>query len=262
MEQEREIKMSFEIIDFHTHPFLTAEENLNGYIKSNMDSMTILEDMDNAGVSRFCGSVIIPKNTDFESLKKSNRDALILRDRYKGRYIPGFHVSPNYIEESIAEIKYAYDNGINLIGELVPYMHGWSDYSCNEFSVLLDEIEKYNMTVSLHTIDLDQMEKMAASHKNINFVFAHPGEKNQVLRHVEIMKKYDNVYLDLSGTGIFRWGLVEFLVNEVGAERILFGSDYPICGVGHYAAGVHEAKISDNAKELIFSGNTKRLFKI
>lgn len=254
--------MNFEIIDFHTHPFFNAEHNLNWYIKDNINNTTILEDMDNAGVSKFCGSVIKTNTSSADDMKAMNREALQLREMYNGRYIPGFHVSPNYIDESIDEIKFAAANGVKLIGELVPYMHDWSDYSCDEFSVLLDEIAKHNMTVSLHTIDLDQMEKMAAAHRDINFVFAHPGEKTQVLRHVEIMKQYDNVYLDLSGTGIFRWGLVEFLVNEVGADRVLFGSDYPICGVGHYVAGVHEAKISDSAKELIFSGNAKRLLKL
>ena len=54
-------------------------------------------------------------------------------------------------------------------------MHGWEDYSCPEFGVILEHIKKYDMTLNLHTIN-----------------------------HIEIMKECDNVYLDMSGTGIIR----------------------------------------------------------
>jgi predicted TIM-barrel fold metal-dependent hydrolase len=52
------------------------------------------------------------------------------------------------------------------------------------------------------------------------------------------------------------------LVNDVGAERILFGTDYPVCNPGVYVGGVLAEKITDSAKELIFSGNAKRLLGI
>ncbi len=251
--------MKFEIIDFHTHPFLTSSEILNDYIRDNLSIDTVLEDMDNAGVGRFCGSVIMPHTDRLEDIKKANRDALTLREKYNGRYIPGFHISPRHIEGSIEELKFAHENGVRLIGELVPYHHGWEDYSCEEFSVLLDEMERYDMAVSLHVGEFEQMEKMARKHRNVRFVIAHPGEIDRANNHIELMKKCDNVCLDLSGGGIHRWGAIEYLVNKLGAERILFGSDYPICGVGMYVAAVMEAKISDTAKELIFSENAKRI---
>ena len=169
---------------------------------------------------------------------------------------------PDFVDESVAEIKLAAENGVRIIGELVPYMNGWKDYSCSGFSDILDEISKYNMVVSLHTIDLKQMEKMAEAHKNVNFVFAHPGEKSFALEHVEVMKRLDNVYLDLSGTGLFRYGLTRFLVDSVGAERILFGTDYPICNLQMYIGAVLGEKLSDRERELIFSGNAKRLLDL
>jgi hypothetical protein len=41
---------------------------------------------------------------------------------------------------------------------------------------------------------------------------------------IELAIAYDNVYLDLAGDG-YALGLVEYLVAQVGAERILYGSD-------------------------------------
>lgn len=118
------------------------------------------------------------------------------------------------------------------------------------------------MVVNIHTLDLNQMEIMAKNHPHINFVFAHPGEKTQVLNHIDIMKRIDNVFLDISGTGIIRYGVIKKLVSEVGAERILFGTDYPIGNLQVYINGVLGEKISDYEKELIFSGNAKSLLKI
>lgn len=251
-----------EIIDFHTHPFLDHNKNFCHYKASmSMDEHTFLSDMDEAGVSVFCGSVI-KKTEDFEELRECNREALKLRDIYGNRYQPGFHVHPDYIYESVQEINLAKDNGVRIIGELVPYMNGWRDYSCKGFYSILDEIEKYKMVVSLHTIDLKQMSMMAEAHKNVNFIFAHPGEKANVDEHMRIMKRLDNVYLDLSGTGLFRYGLVRHLANGVGAERILFGTDYPICNLPMYINAVLGEKLSDRERELIFSANARRLLNL
>jgi len=111
-------------------------------------------------------------------------------------------------------------------------------------------------------MNLEVLSEMPARHKDIDFVFAHPGEKAILDQHIQIMKKNDNVYLDISGTGLFRYGMLKQLVDEVGAERILFGTDYPICNPNMYIAGVLFEKISDREKELIFAGNAKRLLRL
>lgn len=254
--------MSFEIIDFHTHPFIDAENYFCIYKESvDADVNTMLSDMDVAGISRFCGSVIRKRREGegFEVLKKLNRDALKLREIYGERYIPGIHVHPDFIKESAEEIELAAGKGVKLIGELVPYMHGWSDYSCKGFSEILDLAEKYDMIVSLHVGDHDQMRKMALEHKNVKFVIAHPGEKERALKHIEAMKECDNMYLDLSGGGMFRYGLVRYLCDKVGAERILFGTDYPICNLQMYVGAIMGERLTDRERELIFSENAKRL---
>ena len=256
---------NIEIIDFHTHPFLDKDNYFCIYKESmKADENTILADMDDAGISRFCGSVIrkMREGESFELLQKLNRDALKLRDLYKGRYIPGIHVHPDFVEESAKEIELAAKSGVKLIGELVPYMHGWGDYSCKGFSEILDVAEKYGMTISLHVGDHEQLMKMASAHKKVNFVIAHPGEKDRVLKHIEAMKANDNMYLDLSGSGLFRYGLVRFLCDKIGAERILFGTDYPICPPKMYLNAVLGERLTDREKELILSHNAKRILNI
>ena len=99
--------MEFEIIDFHTHPFLTQDTNICSHKKfCNMSVENTKIDLMNLGISRICGSVIgtpqsiTEKNTEWEKLRACNDEALLLRDMYDGFYIPGFHIHPGYIRES------------------------------------------------------------------------------------------------------------------------------------------------------------------
>ena len=76
------------------------------------------------------------------------------------------------------------------------------------------------------------------------------------------MKKFPNLYLDISGTGLFRYGLLASSVKTVGSERVLFGTDYPICNPRMYVQAVLGEHISDEEKENILFRNAKRLLGI
>ena len=74
------------------------------------------------------------------------------------------------------------------------------------------------------------------------------------------MKRYPNYYLDISGNGILRQGALRHIIDEVGVERILFGSDFPTCNAGMFVGGVLlDDLLTDCEKEMIFSKNAKRL---
>ena len=53
----------------------------------------------------------------------------------------------------------------------------------------------------------------------------------------------------------------EFFVREVGAARMLFGSDAPYFEPSQVIASIEAARITDAEKEQIFSGNAERLIK-
>lgn len=260
-------KMSFEIIDFHTHPFIKKENNICAHKDIiNMTAETTLEAMKDLGVSKICGSVIeVGNNEDIPAkLKKNNDEALKLKEQYGDFYIPGFHISPDYVEFSLSEIERMDKKGIKLIGELVPYIDGWQrNFASEEFSLLLKKAGKRNMIVSFHSMNEDAMDEMVKRHRDVIFVAAHPGEYNEFMRHIERMKYSENYYLDVSGYGIFRYGMLKRAVDTFGADRILFGSDYPTCNPAMYIGGVmNDSLLSDAEKEKIFSLNAKKLLKL
>ena len=258
--------MQFEIIDFHTHPFVDGKTNICIHKEyCNFSINATKEIFSDLGVSKICGSVIKPglKELKWEHICYCNNKALELKEIYGGFYIPGFHINPLFIEESYNEIERMHKKGIKLIGELVPYLHSWNDYSSPEFSDLLNEAGKRNMIVNIHTHGNDEMDEMVKNHKDVIFVAAHPGEYNDLMRHFERMKMSENYYLDISGTGLFRYGMLKHAVDCFGADRILFGSDYPICNPGMFIGGVmFDRLLSDSQKEKIFSLNAKKLLGI
>ena len=260
--------MNTPIIDFHTHPYLTADEFYCFYPEGFVPSPAQMkEDLSKAGISHICGSVLLKEKYDegrgFGYLKECNLKALLLKEALGNFYTPGFHVHPDYVKESCEEIEKMNSREIRLIGELVPYMHGWNDYSNKGLQDILDVAESFHMAVSYHTMpeEQEEMEKMVAAHPGITFIAAHPGEREDYQKHLERMKKYDNLYLDISGTGLFRYGMLAYGVNEVGSDRFLFGTDYPICNPKMYAQAILQEPITESARENIFYYNSRRLLE-
>ena len=218
-------------------------------------------------ISKICGSVICGDRADdtnaWQKIKRNNDEAFKLKQLYGDFYVPGFHIHPDFIEESIAKMDWMTKNGFSLIGELVPYSDGWNNYSSPEFSCLLDEAGKRDLVVSFHSQGEDEMNKMVQGHPDVVFVAAHPGEYRELMQHIERMKQNENYFLDLSGTGMFRYGMLRRIIDTVGVDRILFGSDYPICAPAMFLGGIlFDNTLRDSEKEKILALNAKKLLKL
>ncbi len=256
-----------EVIDFHTHPFLSDDTNICSHLSfCPMTAEKTETDLQGIGISKIAGSVIfrtMRKNYTWEYVRELNDDAMKLHEQYGDFYYPGFHVHPAFVRESCEEIERMAKKGFRLIGELVPYHQEWSDYSCPGFSEILDTAEQYDMLVSFHSMGEDEMDKMVKEHPKVRFAAAHPGEYREFMRHMERMKTSENYYLDVSGYGIFRHGLLRHAIDLFGSERFLYGSDYPICNPAMYLGGVLlDCTLSDAEKENVLGKNAKRLLGI
>lgn len=251
------------ILDFHAHPFRDAAHCLNFYPeRSGFTPAGMRRELEQAGITHICGSVLqweAPKA--FSDLRALNREALTLRELLGDFYTPGFHIHPAYVKESCEEVEFMHRQGVHLLGELVPCLHGWGNFDEKCLFQILEAVPR-GMVCSYHTPWEFSMEKLLSAFPDLLFVAAHPGDRDRVAEHIALMKKHGNLYLDLSGTGLFRLGLLKHLVCQVGAERILFGTDYPICNPRMYVQAVYGEEISDDDREKIFSQNGLRILKM
>ena len=112
-------------------------------------------------------------------------------------------------------------------------------------------------------MDDDAMDRMVENHKDVTIVMAHPNEKESFLRHLKRMDVSEHYHLDLAGTGLFRHGMLARGIAEQGADRFLFGSDFPVCNPGMFVGGVTlDELIGEEDKKKILCSNAERLLGI
>lgn len=258
----------YEIFDFHTHPYIDPKGNRGIYPHLlGLDTPEdLVADLARSGITGFAGSVLagFDPTGDFTQVKRVNDEALALRRRIGDVYYPGIHIHPDFVDESCAEIDRAAAAGFCLIGELVHYAFGWELSHPGMLPILEHALSK-NMILSLHVSggqDIAGAAALADRFPQLPIILAHPGDGPRPRQHVEAMKNRKNMAIDLSGGGLFRYGTLTYLVRELGAERVLFGTDYPICTPSLYVGGVLSERLTREELALVFAGNAKRLLGI
>ena len=71
--------------------------------------------------------------------------------------------------------------------------------------------------------------------------------------------RYKNCYLDTSGYGHDRMGMLEYAVKTIGEDRVLFGSDFSINDPSTVIARVEHSFLTEEQKQKILAGNLQSL---
>ena len=101
----------------------------------------------------------------------------------------------------------------------------------------------------------DQVANLARKFPNLGIHLDHFGRGWQFARWgVQLMKQYPNIWAQLNYTAVTN-GLVEWLVDQVGADRILFGTDSPMRDPRPQASWLTFTRISETDKRKIFGEN-------
>ena len=252
----------FEIIDAHAHPFIDKECCGAPYgHPNNMDEFD--HEMKKVGIDYYAGSLaVLYPVTDYQKIRKLNEDALRIRDKYPS-YIPGIQVHGGFPEESIADLhKYYHEYGIRLVGELVPYLMKTGEYNSPGMIQILKEAGKLGMTASLDGGFRKTVVPVLEQCPGLNVVLAHPGAPwgdDSAKIRFQWVSEYENLYMDISGTGLYRWNMLRYGIDVCGANKLLFGSDMPVCSAGMYLFGVLVENLTEEELRLVLGGNFKRL---
>lgn len=99
---------------------------------------------------------------------------------------------------------------------------------------------------------------VAAKFPHLTFQLGHPVfSADQRLQAVTQAKALPNLLLDLAYQD--DPATTEYFVKEIGADRVLFGSDAPYFDPAKVAASIEAANISDADKQKVLSGNAAAL---
>lgn len=103
----------------------------------------------------------------------------------------------------------------------------------------------------------------ADRYPNVSLILAHLGNSTDgnLARQVYALKRArnENVYIDTSSAVSMYSGLIEWAVSEVGAQRLLFGTDTPLYFAASQKARIEHAEIEEEAKRAILFENAARL---
>jgi predicted TIM-barrel fold metal-dependent hydrolase len=194
---------------------------------------------------------------------EGNREIARFAEKYKGRFLGACVVNPMFIDEALREIEDCRKQlGFVWVGELCNYTVPYQ-YTVKEFERLVAQVVKMNMVLDVHT-ELEEMEFIIEKFPQATIVFPHFGDGHEyehIFKRIDLVAKHSNTYLDTSGYGHDRVGMLEYAVKTIGAERVLFGSDFSINCPATVIARVQNAFLSDEQKRKILSENLQALLK-
>jgi len=247
------------IWDAHTHlsgvPGDTPEERLT----------RLLEFADRMGIERLCVSMGLNWSYDPppEDLRRQNDEVLRAVRRWPQRAFGFVYLNPNHVEVSLAELDRCVRDG-PMVGVKL-----WVARHCNapELDPIVRRATELKAVILQHTyvkttgnlpgestpMDLAQL---ARRHANATFICGHTGGNWEI--GIRAIRDCKNVYADLCGSDPTA-GYTEMAVRELGAARVLYGSDAGGRSFASQLAKVLGADIPESAKKLILGENLKRL---
>ena len=103
----------------------------------------------------------------------------------------------------------------------------------------------------------------ADDYPNVKVILAHIGCSSGSDRTLQVrgiqQSRHGNVYADTSSAMSITPGLIEWAVREVGAERVLFGTDTPLYSTAMQRARIDQAELDDHQKRKILWQNAFEL---
>jgi predicted TIM-barrel fold metal-dependent hydrolase len=243
------------ILDFHAH---MGDDG--GIFLPKRTPEAMIDTMDNCNTLLTCFS-------GHEALfmptigKKLDIDAAV---KYPNKFKTYFTVVSRYLD---------YDNDIKLMEEYPNVFVGFK-FLCDYYAVPLSDPvhDKYweyandnHLLVLSHTWGgsryngCEEAEKILNKYTDLVLIAGHSfhGEWD---RAVELVKKYPNLYLELTAVLDDR-GPLDMFVKEIGSERILFGTDLPWFSTHHGIGAVLSANMTDEDRRNIFYRNGARLLQ-
>lgn len=247
------------IWDAHTHlsgvPGRTPEERME----------QLLGFADRLGIERLCVFMGMTWSYDPspEEMRKQNDEVLAALKRWHERAFGFVYLNPNHVEASLAELDRCVRDG-PMVGVKL-----WVARHCNtpELDPIVERAGELKALVLQHTYikatgnlpgESTPMElaELARRHPQVPLVCAHTGgDWEQGIRAIRGCR---NVYAELCGSDPTA-GFTEMAVRELGAERVLYGSDAGGRSFASQLGKVVGAEIPEPAKRLILGENLKRL---
>ena len=190
-----------------------------------------------------------------------NREVARFVEKSKGRFVGACAVNPQFIDEALKEVEYCRKQlGFVWVGELCNYMAHY-EYTIREFELLVKQVVRLGMVLDVHT-EHEEIDYIVSSFPEATLVFPHFGDEKEydsIFKRIDLVAKHPNCYMDTSGYGHDRMGMLEYAVKTIGPDRVLFGSDFSINDPSTVLARIHNSFLTGEQKAKVLAGNLEAL---
>jgi predicted TIM-barrel fold metal-dependent hydrolase len=278
------------IIDFHTHIFPPRiKKNRNKYIDSDScfailysekkarlaTAEELIDSMDRDGIDV---SVVLNIGwTTHELCVETNDYILESIARYPQRLIGFCSVQPRSLESALDEIERCAKEGIRGIGEMRPDMQLLDLTDDEIMEPFIEVVNKHNLILLTHAsepvghsypgkgaVTPELLYSFITRYPDLTLVCAHWGGGLPFYALMpEVKQAMSKVYFDTAASPfLYSPQVYSQVVRLVGAEKILFGSDYPLLAQSRLLGEINSLDLPEGTKSLILSGNARRLLGI
>ncbi len=267
------IQGKFEVIDAHCHIY--PEKIAAPAVKGTADFYNIPTAADgtvgsliaigeSVGIDRF---VVQSVATTPHQVKSINNFIAKEVCDYSDRLIGLGTLHPDS-EDLVGDVKHILELGLHGV-KLHPDIQRFKidDYRCLKIYELC---EQEGLPILMHTGDYrydfsnaNRLVPILDIYKNLTIIGAHFGGWSVWEDACERLSGKPNLYVDCSSS--LEWIKPDFaleLIHRYGADRVLFGSDYPIFSPERELERFLALPLADEEKRLILSENAKKLYGV
>jgi len=220
---------------------------------------------DRMGIERICVFMGMKWSYDPspEDMRQQNDEVLAALARWPARAFGFVYLNPNHLEASLAELERCVARG-PMVGVKL-----WVARHCDtpELDPIVRRATELKAVVFQHTYlkvggnlpgesTPTELAELARRHPTASLICGHTGADWEI--GIRAVRGCRNVSVDLSGCDPCA-GMTEMAVRELGAERVLFGSDAGGRSFASQLGKVMGADISPAARRVILGENFKRM---
>lgn len=239
------------IIDFHAH--LWARDDAEE---------AMAEVAERHGIDRICVSAIRSYVPDIDEVRGHNERVLRAIRKWPELYVGFVYVNPKHGEVALEMIDESVEQGFEGIKLWTScYADDPAVYPIAEKAIELDlpvlQHAWMKWTGNIPTeSEPRHVAKLAERYPELKLVMAHIGGDWEY--GIKAVRHCPNVSIDTSGS-IAHTGMLRMCIRELGAERVVWGTDMPGADLLYTLAKIDTAPITEAQKTKMLSTNAQRL---
>ena len=275
------------LIDFHTHIFppdvcdhrqryCARDPWFNQLYSDHRSNMATAEEliaeMDNAGVDI---SVTFSFGwTDPGLIEETNSYVIDAMNRYPGRIYGMAVLQPMLGARAVRELERCARAGMIGLGELMPHGQGYKLSDVQLLMPVMEVVRQYQLLVLSHcsepvghiypgkgNVSLHDIVTFLTAFPDVRFIAAHWGGGLPFYSLMpEIQRITANVWYDTAATVyLYQQRIFPIVANLVGAERILFASDYGLLRQERIITHIKQSGLNAEEVGMVLGGNAQLL---